>query len=117
RSLAITVQPVRDVFFEHRVEIGATETEGAQARASHAIGRDCPRLQGGVDIKWGAGEINVRVGMLAVHAGREHLVTQRQCGFQQSRRAGRAFEMAEIRLDRSQSYRTGRKMESTQRVG
>src|SRR5208283_4817865 len=30
---------------------------------------------------------------------------------------GRAFEMAEIRLDRSQSYRTGRKMESIQRVG
>ena len=104
RPLAVSVQPVRNVFFEHGVEIGAAKAECAQTGAAHAIGRDRPRFQFGIDVERRVGKVDVRIGMLAMHAGRQHLVAKRQGGFQQSGRAGRSFEMPDVRFDRTQRH-------------
>ena len=98
RPLTLSVQPVRYVFFEHCVEVGSAETEGTEAGSPHTICGDSPRLQFGVYVEWGMSEVNVRVRMLAVHARRQDLVAERQCGLQQSRRTSRSFEMSEIRF-------------------
>ena len=82
------------------------------AGAAHAIRRRRPRLQLGVDVKRGVGEIDIRIGMLAMHAGRQHLVPKRQRGLQQSGGAGGAFEMPDVRLDRAQRHRAGGEMEA-----
>ena len=83
-------------FFEHDMEVGATKTEGTHAGAPHTIGRGRPRSQLGIDAKWGMGKIDIRIGMLAMQAGRQYLIPKRQSGFQQSCGAGRPFEMPKV---------------------
>ena len=78
------------------MEVGAAKTKRAQAGPPHAIRRHRPRFQFGVDVKRGVGEIDVRIGMLAMHAGRQHLVPKRQRGLQQPGGPGRSFEMPKV---------------------
>ena len=77
------------------MEVGATETKGAHAGAPYAIGRHRPRFQLGIDVQRGVGKVDIRIGMLAMQAGRQHLVMKRQCSFQQSGSARRAFQMSD----------------------
>ena len=93
-----------NVFFEHGVEIGAAKTKSAQTGAAHAIGWHRPRFQFGIDVERRVGKIDVRIAMLAMHAGRQYLVPKRQGGFQQSGSAGRSFEVPEIRFDRTKRH-------------
>ena len=60
RSLAVAVQPVRNVLLEHDMEIGAAKSKGAHTGAPHAIRRHRPRSQFGVDVKRGVGEVDIR---------------------------------------------------------
>ena len=99
RALAVASQFVGDVLFEHDVEVGAAKTKGTGAGSTNSVGRDCPRFQLGVDVKRGVSKVDVRVGMLATHAGRQYLVTKRQGSFQQPGGSSRTFEMSNVRFD------------------
>ena len=92
------------------MEVGAAETEGAQAGAPHAVRGHGPRSQFGVDVKRRVGKIDIGIGMLAMQAGRQHLVAQRQGRFQDSGGAGGALQMSDIRLDRAERHGAGGKM-------
>ena len=104
RPLAVSVQPARNVLFEHRVEIGAAKTKSAQTGAPHAICRHRPRFQFGIDVERRVGKVDVGIEMLAMHARWQYFVSKRQCGFQQSGSAGRSFKVPEVRLDRTERH-------------
>ena len=89
--LSVSVEPVRNVFLDHGMKVGAAESEGTQAGAAHRVSRHVPRLEFGVHIKRRVGEVDIRVRMLAVHAGRQDLVMKRERRLQQSRCASRAL--------------------------
>ena len=93
-----------NVLFEYGVEIGAAKTKSAQAGPAHAIGWHRPWFQFGIDVEGRVGKIDVRIAMLAMHAGRQYLVAKRQGGFQQSGCAGCSFEVPEIRFDRTKRH-------------
>ena len=86
------------------MEVGAAKTKSAQTGTPYAICGHGPRLQFGVDVKRGVGKVDIWIGMLAMHAGRQHFVAKRQGGFQQSRRAGCSFKMSEVRFDRTKRH-------------
>ena len=104
RPLAVSIQPVGNVFLEYRMEVGTAKTKSAQAGAPHAICCLRPRLQLLVDVKRGMGKVNLWIGALAVHAGRQHFVAKCESGFQQSGGARSSFEMSKVRFDGAQGY-------------
>ena len=116
RPLAISGQPVRNVLFEHEMEVGAAKTKGADPGATRSVGRHGPRLQFGIDVKRRVGKVDVGAGMFAMHAGRQYFIPQRQRGFQQPGSARRSFEMADVRLDRAQRHRVVRKMLTAEQI-
>ncbi len=97
--LPFPFKPVRNVFFEHSVEIGAAKTKSAQTGAAHAICRHRPWFQFGIDVKRRVGKIDIGIEMFAMHARRQYFVAKRQGGLQQSGGACRSFEVPEVRFD------------------
>ncbi len=97
----------REVFFQDHMEVGAAKTECARACKAEAPAAHSPFLRPGIHSERQAGKGDVRVGFAEVGRRRQHLVMQRQNGFQQTRRAGRAFQVTDVRFDRSQCHRTG----------
>src|ERR1019366_1886562 len=93
RPLAVSVQPARNVFFEHGMEIGAAKAKSAQTGAAHTIRRHCPGSQFGIDVERRVSKVDVGIEMLAMHARRQYLMPKRQRSFQQSGGAGRSFEV------------------------
>ena len=94
-----------NVFLHHHVKIRAAEAEGADAGAAHAFRRFGPRPQRGVDLERRVGEIDIRIGMLAVYAGRQHACRAVPAPFSKCRRAGRALQMPDVRFHRAQRDR------------
>ncbi len=108
---------MRDVLFQHKVKVGATEAERAHTSTAGSVGWSRPRFQLGIHVQRRVREINVRARMLAVDARREDFIAQCQRGLQQPGRTGSPFEMADVRLDRAQSHRVRRKMVIAEQVG
>ena len=108
RRAAVRLEASGDVFFEHTVEVGAAEAEGAHARAPHLILLLLPGPQLGIDTERRVGKVDVGVFSLGVETRRQRLVMQRQGGFEHARRARCAFEMADVRLDRAERKRPHR---------
>ena len=101
---------MRNVFFENGVEIGAAETKSAHTGAPYAIRRNGPRFQFSIDAQRGVVKIDIRIGMLAMHAGRQYFIAKCQCGLQQSHGARGRLEMSDVRFDRSERHRAARKL-------
>ena len=99
---AIGGQAARDVLFEYGMEVRTAETECTDAGAAHATGRLRPVSELRVDVEWRVIEIDVRVLFATVEAGRQHLVIQRQCRFQQTGGAGGALQVADVRFNGAQ---------------
>ena len=97
--LAVAVQHVRNVFLQHYVKIGAAKAKSANAGAPRAIRGHGPGFQRGIDVKRRVREVDIRIGMFAVHAGRQNFVAERQSSLQHARSTGSAFEMPDIRFD------------------
>ena len=108
---------MRNVFLDYSVEVGATETKSAQTGAARAICRNRPRFQLRIHVKGRVSKVDVGVGTLAVHAGRNHLVAKRQCEFQQSSSAGCALKVSNIRFDRADGHRMSGQMETAEGIG
>ena len=78
RSAALgPVQVIAGVLFEHRVEVGAAEAEGADAGGARILGAVDPRPRLGVQVERAAVEVRLRVGRLDQRR-RQHLVMQRE---------------------------------------
>src|SRR5581483_437127 len=92
------------------MEVGTAEAEGAQTRSPHSIRWHGPGLQLGIHVNRRMSEINIRVGVLAMHTGRQNLLVQSQCCLQQSGGSRGSLEMSEIRLDRADGDRVQRQM-------
>ena len=101
-----------NVLFQNGVEICPAKTESAETGAPRIAARYVPGSQLGIHVKRRVRKIDIRVGTLELHAGWQNLVAQRQGGFQQSRRAGRTFQMSDIRFHRAERHRAGGKLES-----
>src|SRR5690349_19844426 len=101
------------MLFQHNVEVGASETKGADAGTAHAVRRDVPWLQLGVDVERRVREVDLRTGMFAVQTGWQHLVAQGQRSFQNSRSSRSSFQVPDVRLDRAESHRPLRQIRTT----
>src|SRR6202140_751629 len=98
------------------MEVGAAKTKSAGSGAARSVGRNCPRLQFSIDVKRRVGKIDVRAGMLTMHAGGEDLVTKRKCRFQKSCCSRCSFQMTDVRFDRTESHRVGGKILTTEQI-
>ena len=82
------------------MRVGASNAERTDARAARGVVR-APRGKPRVDEEWTGGEINFRIGLLKVQAGRNHFVLKRQHRFDQPGHAGRLVDMADIGFHRA----------------
>jgi hypothetical protein len=76
RMLAVSGEPVRNVFLQHRMEIRAAESERTDSGAPYAIHRLLPRVQFPIHVERRVLEIDVGIGVLAANAWRQHLVAE-----------------------------------------
>ncbi len=90
------------VLLDHDVEVGTAEPERGDATATGRERRPLPRPRLGVDLEGDLVERDRRVGRLVIDRRRQDLVVASQDGLEQARGAGRALEVTDLRLDRSQ---------------
>src|ERR1035441_6933734 len=114
RPLAISVEPAGNVLFQHSVKVGAAKAKCAEAGAPRGIRGNRPRTQLSIDIEGRVSKVDRRIGMLAIHAGRQYFVAKRQGRLQQSSRARSSFEMPNVRFDRAQRHRPSGKMKTAE---
>jgi hypothetical protein len=57
------------------------------------------------------------IGMLALHARRQHLVAQRESGFQEAGSARGPFQVADVRFNRPESDGTRRQLRFPEDIG
>jgi hypothetical protein len=107
----------RRVLLQHGVEVGATEPEGAHAGASDAARGRVPGPQLGVDRERRPAEVDLRVRVLGVDAGRQDLVVERHGRLEQTGGAGGALQVADVRLHRAERDRAGGGAVATERLG
>ncbi len=105
------------MLFKHEMEIGAAETEGADAGAARNVRGNVPRLQFGIDIKRRVGKVDVGTGMLAVHAGRQDFIAKRESSLQHSGCTRCSFQVADVRFDRTERDRMRWEMLAAEQVG
>ncbi len=92
-----------NVLLHHHVEIGPAESEGADGRPARFAFRNIPRPQLGIDPERRLGKIDDGIRLAEIEARRQDFLVEGQCRLDDSRRAGGALEMPDIRLDRPQS--------------
>ena len=101
-SLVTTVQSARNVLFQNGMEICTAKTESTDPGPADAAFRFFPLHELTVDVKGGLLEMDRRIMFLAMQAGWNDLVVQRQNGFEDPRGAGRALQVPEIGLHGAQ---------------
>ena len=94
----LAVEPPGHVLLEHGVEVRPAEAEGADTGNPRLAVARLPLAQLGVDRERRPVPVDVRVGALEVEARRQDLVVERERRLEQTRRAGRALEVADVRL-------------------
>jgi hypothetical protein len=90
------------VLFEDGVEVRAAEAEGADAGAARLVTATLPVAQLAVHEERRVGEVRLRVRDLDVEARGDLAVVKRERRLQHAGRAGRALEVTDVRLDRSE---------------
>ena len=101
-----------NVLLDDDVEIGSPKAERADPGRAHPVPSAglVPRAEFGVDIERRAAKVDVGIGPVKVDRGRQHLVVQGQHRLEQPRGPGRALEVANVRLDRSERDAAGRQI-------
>ena len=87
----------RAVFFEHAVEVRATEAERAHAGAARVRGAREPRAFRRVDVEGRAGRGFVQ-GLRDLDGGREDFVFERERGLDEAGHSGGGLRVADLRL-------------------
>ncbi len=96
------------IFLEDGVEVGAAETEGADAAAPRLVRRARqPGARARVDVEWRLREIDARAGLVDAERRGQYAMLQRQRRFHQSREFGGHLGVADHRFDRADRAGTG----------
>ena len=99
---ALGSEHARNMLLEDHVKVGAAEPKRTHPCAPHAVIGALPLPQLDVHIEGQSVKVNAGVGLVKVGRGGQHFIAQGVDHLEQTRRTGRALEVAQVGFDRAE---------------